>query len=88
MASAVTTTEIRRKPGRAMLSEPSLAFLLNTPSILVILLLVAYPILYSFYLSLHRWNLKRPNVFSFIWFGNYTQILSTPEFWSVRTWTG
>jgi multiple sugar transport system permease protein len=78
----VSIPGVRKKPGRAFLSEPSFAFLLNAPAIAVILFLVGYPILYSFYLSLHRWNLKRPNVFSFIWFGNYLRIVQTPEFWS------
>lgn len=82
MNSEASGTTIRRKPGRALLSEPSFAFLLNAPAVAVILLLVGYPITYSFYLSLHRWNLKRPGVFSFIWFGNYLHILNTAEFWS------
>ena len=34
--------------------------------IVVILLLIAYPILYSLWLSLHQYNLKRPNVFRFV----------------------
>jgi multiple sugar transport system permease protein len=80
-ASGVRAADARRKPGPAALSEPSLAFILNAPAVCVILLLVAYPILHSFYLSLHRWNLKRPKIFSFIWFGNYAHILSSPEFW-------
>lgn len=81
-APGVRAAEARRKPGSAALSEPSLAFLLNAPAVCVILLLVAYPITYSFYLSLHRWNLKRPKVFSFIWLGNYLHILGSTEFWT------
>jgi len=61
--------------------EPSFAFLLNAPALLAILLLVAYPILYSFWLSLHRYNLKRPNVFAFIGLGNYVDIFRSAEFW-------
>ena len=62
---------------------PSFAFLLNAPALLAILLLVAYPILHSFWLSLHRYNLKRPSVFTFIGFGNYIEILRSAEFWPV-----
>jgi multiple sugar transport system permease protein len=61
--------------------EPSFAFLLNAPALLAILLLVAYPIAYSFWLSLHRYNLKRPNVFTFVGLGNYVEILNSAEFW-------
>ena len=39
------------------------AYLLNAPSILVILLLVGYPICYSFWISLHRYDLRRPRIF-------------------------
>jgi multiple sugar transport system permease protein len=51
---------------RRRLSEPSFAFLLNAPALLVILGLVGYPIAYSLWLSLHRYNLKRPNLFRFV----------------------
>ncbi|MCC7045367.1 MAG: sugar ABC transporter permease, partial [Alphaproteobacteria bacterium] len=43
--------------------RPSFAFLLNAPSLVVIVLLVGYPIAQSAWISLHRYNLKRPNVF-------------------------
>jgi ABC-type sugar transport system permease subunit len=47
---------------RRRLSEPSFAFLLNAPALLAIVGLVGYPIAYSLWLSLHRYNLKRPTV--------------------------
>jgi multiple sugar transport system permease protein len=64
------------------LSEPSFAFLLNAPALLAIVLLVGYPILYSLWLSLHRYNLKRPRLFRFIGLENYAEILRSPEFWA------
>jgi multiple sugar transport system permease protein len=64
------------------LSEPSLAFLLNAPAVLVIVLLVGYPIVYSGWLSLHRYNLKRPRLFSFVGFDNYVGLLRSEEFWA------
>ncbi len=68
------------KAGR--LSEPSFAFLLNAPALLAIVLLVGYPIVYSAWLSLHRFNLKRPNLFRFIGVENYLTILRSEEFWA------
>jgi multiple sugar transport system permease protein len=68
------------KAGR--LSEPSFAFLLNAPALLAIVLLIGYPIVYSFWLSLHRYNLKRPSVFRFIGVENYLAILRSDEFWA------
>jgi multiple sugar transport system permease protein len=67
---------------RRRLSEPSFAFLLNAPALLVILGLVGYPIAYSLWLSLHRYNLKRPNLFRFVGVGNYLEIFGSDEFWA------
>ncbi|HET7031954.1 MAG TPA: sugar ABC transporter permease [Casimicrobiaceae bacterium] len=58
------------------------AYLLNAPSLVAIFLLAAYPIVYSGWISLHKYNLKRPRVFQFIGLDNYAAILSSPEFWS------
>jgi multiple sugar transport system permease protein len=64
------------------LSEPSFAFLLNAPALLAIVGLVGYPIAYSLWLSLHRYNLKRPNVFRFIGVQNYVEIFGSDELWA------
>jgi multiple sugar transport system permease protein len=64
------------------LSQPSFAFLLNAPALLAIVLLVGYPIVYSLWLSLHRYNLKRPNLFRFIGVENYLALLRSDEFWT------
>jgi ABC-type sugar transport system permease subunit len=62
--------------------RPYFAFLLNTPALLIIVLLAGYPIVYSAWISLHKFNLKRPRVFDFIGLSNYQQILESEEFWS------
>ena len=67
---------------RHRLSTSAFAFLLNSPALLAITLLVGYPIAYSFWVSLHRYNLKRPNLFRFIGLSNYAEIVGSPEFWS------
>ncbi len=67
---------------RRRLSTSAFAFLLNSPALLAIILLVGYPIAYSFWISLHRYNLKRPNLFRFIGLSNYAEIVGSPEFWS------
>jgi ABC-type sugar transport system permease subunit len=41
-------------------SRPLFAYLLNVPSIFVITMLVAYPIGYSMWVSVHRYDLRRP----------------------------
>jgi len=62
--------------------RPAFALLLNTPALVIILLLAGYPIVYSAWLSFHKYNLKRPRVFEFVAFDNYRQILASPEFWA------
>jgi len=62
--------------------RPYFAYLLNTPALLVIVLLAAYPIGYLAWISLHKYNLKRPRIFDFVGLANYQQILASDEFWS------
>lgn len=62
--------------------QPFLAFVLNSPAILLLLVMMAYPILYSAYLSVHEYNLRRPRVFDFIGLDNYAEILGDPQFWN------
>jgi len=58
------------------------AWVLNGPALVAIFVLAAYPILYSAWISLHKYNLKRPRVFDFIGLDNYATIVASPEFWS------
>lgn len=63
-------------------NQPSFAFLLNAPSLIAIGLIVGYPIVYSAWVSLHDYNLKRPRIFRFIGLDNYREIFESPEYWS------
>ena len=62
--------------------RPLFAYLLNMPALIAITVLAAYPILYSAWISLHKYNLKRPSVFRFVGFENFGAIVESPEFWS------
>ena len=48
--------------------------------ILTILLLVAYPIVDAFWLSLHRYNLRRPDAYAFVGLQNYLDVLTSDQF--------
>ncbi len=83
--TAVDTEKPRTAiPPRARrgLGDTARAYLLNAPAMIVIGLLVAYPIGYSFWLSLHRYNLKLPALERFVWFQNYISLVSDPVFLS------
>ena len=62
--------------------RPLFAYMLNAPALIAIFLLAGYPIIYSAWISLHKYNLKRPNRFEFIGLQNYLDILESSEFWS------
>ena len=58
-----------------------LPYLLLTPMILIMGVLVFYPIAATFSYSLKRWKLTAPNDIPFIGFENYINILKSDSFW-------
>jgi multiple sugar transport system permease protein len=65
---------------RGFFNETFFAYLLNVPALVIIAMLIAYPVAYSFWLSLQKYNLKRPDLRRFIWFDNYRQLLTDSTF--------
>ncbi len=55
---------------------------MNAPALIVIGALVAYPIVYSFWLSLQRYNLKQPAARRFVGFDNYVSLFDDKAFLS------
>jgi len=84
MAEATVQTgapENRRSRG---LSEKGLAFWMVSPSMLLIALVAAYPIIYAIWLSLHEYSVRQAGLSR--WAGpfglrNYTTALGNSEFW-------
>ncbi|MFX4270778.1 carbohydrate ABC transporter permease [Propionibacteriaceae bacterium Y1685] len=64
------------------MNDTKRAYLLNAPAILILLALVAFPIGYSFWVSLHRQNLKRPRATKFVGIDNYIAMWQDPVFLS------
>jgi multiple sugar transport system permease protein len=64
------------------LSERALGIMMLAPMTLVLLLVVAYPLVDSFWLSLHRVNLANPEQGQpFIGLGNYLYAFRQKDFW-------
>src|SRR5438132_3997631 len=80
MAAVETLTRAQARPRRFELSETAFAYLLNVPAILTVLLLVAYPIVDAFWLSLHRYNLRRTESYALIGFQNYLDVITSDLF--------
>ncbi len=65
------------------LSERHLPLALLLPGILVILLVVGFPMIYSLYLSFTNFNLSSPGNYEFIGLQNYVHLLTKdPLFWA------
>ncbi len=63
-------------------SELTLGLLMLAPTALVLLLVVGYPLVSSFWLSLFRVNLANPEQGQpFVGLGNYLHALAQPDFW-------
>ena len=59
------------------------------PTYLILGAVAVFPVLYSFWISLHDLKLTRPHRVPFVWFDNYLKIFADPLFWEsvVRTAT-
>src|SRR5438270_3793324 len=80
MAAAETVARAPALRRRFDLGEGGFGYLLNLPAILTVLLLVAYPIVDAFWLSLHRYNLRRPETYAFVGLQNYVDVVTSAEF--------
>ncbi len=67
--------------GRAR-DERRLGLMLTMPAVVVMVLVAGFPILYAFWLSLHRADLRFPGLNAFIGLDNYGYVLSSSAWWN------
>src|SRR3712207_3844153 len=88
MAEAAT---VQGAPGNTRrsrgLSERRLAFFMVSPSMVLIALVAAYPILYAIWLSLHEYSVRVAGLSRWAGLNNYTEALSNPDFWDAMVTT-
>lgn len=63
-------------------AERRLGLLLCAPAALVMVAVTGYPILYSIFLSLQRFDLKFPSQHEFVGLDNYVTVLTNPYWWT------
>ncbi len=68
------------------LRESITSYLFLAPFLIIFLVFLAWPVIYSFFLSLHKvsWSTDLYNVFSdmkLVWFANYKQLFKDSHFW-------
>ena len=81
------TPETEPRPAKGKLTdrvraERRLAYMLCAPAVLTMVLVTGYPILYAFYLSLQRYDLRFPDDREFIWLSNYAEVLGSGLWWT------
>jgi multiple sugar transport system permease protein len=69
-----------RLTGRAK-AERKLGLMLCAPAVIVMLFVAGFPILYAFWLSLHRADLRFPKLDSWVGLDNYGSVLSSSTWW-------
>ena len=58
------------------------SYIFLSPTLLVFLTFVVFPVIFSFYLSFHKWNMFSSEK-SLVGFDNYRRIIASGEFWMV-----
>jgi multiple sugar transport system permease protein len=79
-----TTPEAKGKPvlSEGKRAERRLAWWLCAPAVIVMLAVTAWPIIYSVWLSLQRYDLRFPNDTEFVGFDNYVAVLTNGYWWT------
>ena len=72
----------RQRHSEGKRAERRLGLLLCAPAVIIMLAVCAYPILYAFWLSLNRADLRTPNANKFIGLENYVTVLSSSIWWT------
>lgn len=58
------------------------AFFFLSPTLVIFITFIIFPVFFSFYLSFHQWNMFSAEK-TFIGLNNYTRMFGDPEFWMV-----
>src|ERR1700712_3919639 len=82
MADAASIPAQRPKARSRGLSEKRLAFLMVSPSMILIAIVAAYPIVYAIWLSLHEYSVRVAGLSRWAGFGNYSNALGNSDWWA------
>jgi|SRR5690554_3591128 len=75
--------EKKKKPGEEKKkSDLVTALLFLSPTLIIFGTFILFPVIFSFYLSFHQWNMFSGDT-TFIGFDNYIKMFQSDEFWSV-----
>jgi len=80
--TAPTPARPKAKLSEGARAERRLGWLLCAPAVVIMVAVAAYPIIYSVWLSLQRYDLRFPDQAKFIGLENYGAVLSSPYWWA------
>src|SRR3954452_19387254 len=86
-ASVRTGTPAQQRGRSKGMPEGRLAKLMVSPSLVLIAIVGAWPIIYAIWLSLHEYSVRVAGLSRWAGLGNYQQALSNSEFWSAMSTT-
>src|SRR6201747_3227695 len=89
MAVAASTTRTATTPAASKSggltdrakAERKLGWMLCAPAVIVMVLVAGFPIIYAFWLSLRRADLRFPDASKFIGLSNYSAVLQSSTWW-------
>jgi multiple sugar transport system permease protein len=81
-SAALSGRAARRRKSAYGRGERRFAWLMVSPSLLVIAIVAAYPIGYAIWLSLNQYSVRVPGLSRFVGLDNYTSALSSSDFWN------
>lgn len=73
---------IGTKPGRRKPGDWPHALLFLSPTLIIFVTFILFPVFFSFYLSFQNWNMFSSDT-SFVGFDNYIKLFHSAEFWQV-----
>jgi multiple sugar transport system permease protein len=82
VGAAQATVAKPRGRRRSGISERRLAVYMIAPSLIVIAIVAAYPIIYAIWLSLHQYSVRVAGLSRWVGFDNYIDALKSNAFWS------
>jgi multiple sugar transport system permease protein len=86
-ATADTALGRAPRPKGSGLSEKQLAAAMLSPSLVVIAIVAAYPIIYAIWLSLHEYSVNVAGLSRWAGISNYTDALTSSQFWEATRTT-
>jgi multiple sugar transport system permease protein len=81
-STAAPETRTKKALSEGKRAERRLAWWLCAPAVIVMLAVTAWPIIYSVWLSMQRYDLRFPNDTEFVGFDNYVAVLTNGYWWT------